>query len=169
MTTSAPLLAAMVGLDLQARLSNATEMIDEFLMDAVKIPDMLNIRQALILARLVRHGQSVTAGQLKSFGFYTGTNTSYNLTGLLKSKYLEVVPNRADRRKKLLRLTPQGETAGKELLEQLNCIEECFGKLFSSDVYHEIIGNLADLIHVTPEVRKARLEELRQKVSTVAA
>jgi DNA-binding MarR family transcriptional regulator len=69
----------------------------------------LNSVQALLLYNM---GDSeLTAGELKTRGYYLGSNVSYNLKKLVEMGYLHYKRSDKDRRSVRVSLTPKGEEA----------------------------------------------------------
>jgi len=66
----------------------------------------INPVQALLLFNIGAH--EVTAGELKSRGFYQGSNVSYNLRKLVDLGYMHHERSSVDRRSVRVRLTPKG-------------------------------------------------------------
>ncbi len=66
----------------------------------------INAVQALLLFNIGDH--EVTAGELKSRGYYQGSNVSYNLKKLVDMGYMHHQRCEIDRRSVRVRLTPQG-------------------------------------------------------------
>jgi DNA-binding MarR family transcriptional regulator len=67
----------------------------------------INSVQALLLANL---GESeLTAGELRSRGYYLGSNVSYNVKKLVDQGFLHRKPSKADKRAVWISLTPKGE------------------------------------------------------------
>jgi DNA-binding MarR family transcriptional regulator len=67
----------------------------------------INPVQALLLFNI---GQNeVTAGELKSRGYYQGSNVSYNLKKLVEQGYMHHQRCAVDRRSVRVRLTPKGQ------------------------------------------------------------
>ena len=79
----------------------------------------LNPVQALLLFNVGEH--EVTAGELKTRGYYQGSNVSYNLKKLVEGGYMHHQRCHADRRAVRVRLTEQGRR-----------IREMVAKLFAS-------------------------------------
>jgi DNA-binding MarR family transcriptional regulator len=67
----------------------------------------LNAVQALLLYNM--GDNELTAGELKSRGFYMGSNVSYNLKKLVEMGYLDHQRSRVDRRSVRISLTPKGQ------------------------------------------------------------
>ena len=67
----------------------------------------INPVQALLLYNIAEN--EVTAGELKSRGYYQGSNVSYNLKKLVEMGFLDHQRSRIDRRSVRIRLTPQGQ------------------------------------------------------------
>lgn len=76
---------------------------DEF--ERLNILD-INAVQALLLFNVGE--QEVTAGELKTRGYYQGSNVSYNLKKLVETGYMHHQRCDVDRRSVRVRLTPQG-------------------------------------------------------------
>ena len=66
----------------------------------------INAVQALLLFNIGDH--EVTAGELKSRGYYQGSNVSYNLKKLVEAGYMHHQRCEIDRRSVRERLTPKG-------------------------------------------------------------
>ena len=66
----------------------------------------INSVQALLLFNIGEH--EVTAGELKSRGYYHGSNVSYNLKKLVEAGYMHHERSEADRRSVRVRLTGKG-------------------------------------------------------------
>lgn len=67
----------------------------------------VNSVQALLLYNI--GGNEVTAGELRTRGYYLGSNVSYNVKKLVEMGYLNHQRSRVDRRSVRIRLTQQGE------------------------------------------------------------
>ncbi|TQS71817.1 MarR family transcriptional regulator [Rhodobacteraceae bacterium] len=67
----------------------------------------INAVQALLLFNVGDH--EVTAGELKSRGFYQGSNVSYNLKKLVQTGFLHHHRSEQDRRTVRIRLTSKGQ------------------------------------------------------------
>ncbi len=76
---------------------------DEF--ERVGVLD-INAVQALLLFNIGEN--EVTAGELKSRGYYQGSNVSYNLKKLVEMGYMHHQRCEIDRRSVRVRLTPRG-------------------------------------------------------------
>ncbi len=78
--------------------------------------DDINPIQALMMFNI---GESeLTAGELRSRGYYLGSNVSYNLKKLVETGYIFQERSRADRRSVRIRLTPKGEEVA-EVIDEL--------------------------------------------------
>ena len=92
-------------------LSNA-ERLHRLLLDVVKdeferLGQLdINSVQALLLFNV--GDNEVTAGELKSRGYYQGSNVSYNLKKLVEAGYLHHERSEVDRRSVRIRLTDKG-------------------------------------------------------------
>lgn len=88
------------------------ERLHRLLLDVIKDEfERLNILeinpvQALLLFNVGEH--EVTAGELKSRGYYQGSNVSYNLKKLVETGYMNHQRCEIDRRSVRVRLTPKG-------------------------------------------------------------
>jgi len=67
----------------------------------------INAVQALLLFNI--GDNEVTAGELKSRGYYQGSNVSYNLKKLVEAGYMHHQRCEVDRRSVRVRLTPRGQ------------------------------------------------------------
>lgn len=67
----------------------------------------INAVQALLLFNIGTN--EVTAGELKSRGYYQGSNVSYNLKKLVETGYMHHQRCEIDRRSVRVRLTPKGQ------------------------------------------------------------
>ena len=76
----------------------------------------VNSVQALLLFNI---GDSeLTAGELRTRGYYLGSNVSYNLKKLVETGYIFQERSRSDRRSVRIRLTPKGEEVA-EVIDEL--------------------------------------------------
>ncbi len=67
----------------------------------------LNPVQALLIYNI--GDEELTAGELKTRGYYQGSNVSYNLKKLVEAGYVEQKRSRADKRAVRVRLTEKGQ------------------------------------------------------------
>jgi DNA-binding MarR family transcriptional regulator len=67
----------------------------------------INSVQALLLYNIGTN--EMTAGELRSRGYYTGSNVSYNLKKLVEGGYIEHERSRHDRRSVRIRLSDKGK------------------------------------------------------------
>ena len=67
----------------------------------------INSVQALLLYNI--GDKELTAGELRTRGYYLGSNVSYNLKKLVEMAFLDHQRSRVDRRSVRIRLTPQGQ------------------------------------------------------------
>ena len=67
----------------------------------------INAVQALLLFNI--GDKELTAGELRTRGYYLGSNVSYNLKKLVEAGYIHHERSEADRRSVLVRLTDKGE------------------------------------------------------------
>jgi DNA-binding MarR family transcriptional regulator len=76
----------------------------------------INSVQALLLYNI--GDKELTAGELRTRGYYLGSNVSYNLKKLVEAGYIHHERSEADRRSVLVRLTPKGEEV-RDMLKEL--------------------------------------------------
>ena len=108
--------------------------------------DDINPVQALMMFNI---GDSeLTAGELRSRGYYLGSNVSYNLKKLVETGYIFQERSRADRRSVRIRLTPKGE-------EVAEVIDELYDRHMKSI---DKVGGLGDGEFRTLNASLARLE-----------
>ena len=114
MTLHAPLLDGSQKTFLASYLDSLSllERLHRLLMDVIK-DDFerlgileINPVQALLLFNIGEH--EVTAGELKSRGYYQGSNVSYNLKKLVDLGYMHHQRSELDRRSVRVRLTEKG-------------------------------------------------------------
>lgn len=86
---------------------------DEF--DRMSWDDITPV-QALLLFNIGK--TELSPGELRSRGYYLGTNVSYNLKKLVELQYVSRERSRADRRSLRIRLTPKGEEVA-EVVDEL--------------------------------------------------
>jgi DNA-binding MarR family transcriptional regulator len=116
MTHLAPLLDGSHRAFLSCYLDNLAlvERLHRLLLDVIKDEfERLNILeinsvQALLLFNIGEN--EVTAGELKSRGYYQGSNVSYNLKKLVELGYMHHQRSEIDRRSVRVRLTEKGRT-----------------------------------------------------------
>ena len=114
MTIYAPLLDGSQKAFLSCYLDNLAlvERLHRLLLDVIKDEfERLNILeinsvQALLLFNIGEN--EVTAGELKSRGYYQGSNVSYNLKKLVEAGFMHHERSDIDRRSVRVRLTPRG-------------------------------------------------------------
>lgn len=88
------------------------ERLHRLLLDVIKDDferlaiEEINPIQALLLFNIADH--EVTAGELKSRGYYQGSNVSYNLKKLVELGYIHHKRSEVDRRSVRVRLTEKG-------------------------------------------------------------
>jgi DNA-binding MarR family transcriptional regulator len=78
--------------------------------------DDINPVQAILMFNI--GGDELTAGELRSRGYYLGSNVSYNLKKLVEMGYIFQERSRADRRSVRIRLSPKGEEVA-EVIDEL--------------------------------------------------
>src|SRR5882672_3404264 len=79
----------------------------------------INSVQALLLYNI--GDKELTAGELRTRGYYLGSNVSYNLKKLVELGFLDHQRSRVDRRSVRIRLTAQGQEIRK-IVEQVGGI-----------------------------------------------
>jgi DNA-binding MarR family transcriptional regulator len=86
----------------------------------------LNSVQALLLYNIGEH--ELTAGELKTRGYYLGSNVSYNLKKLVDMGYIHYKRSEVDRRSVRVSLSPKGiaarDTIDKLYRRQLSSVEQ---------------------------------------------
>ena len=108
--------------------------------------DDINPVQALLMFNI--GDAEMTAGELRSRGYYLGSNVSYNLKKLVETGYIFQERSRADRRSVRIRLTPKGE-------EVAEVIDELYDRHLKSI---EKVGGLDDTAFEGLNKALARLE-----------
>ncbi len=78
--------------------------------------DDINPTQAILMFNI--GDAELTAGELRSRGFYLGSNVSYNLKKLVDMGYIFQERSRADRRSVRIKLSPKGEEVA-EVIDEL--------------------------------------------------
>jgi DNA-binding MarR family transcriptional regulator len=124
-TNTAQVAAPEAGEDLKPHYLEAVSRVERLhrrLLDLIKDEfdrmgwDDINPVQALMMFNI---GESeLTAGELRSRGYYLGSNVSYNLKKLVETGYIFQERSRADRRSVRIRLTPKGEEVA-EVIDEL--------------------------------------------------
>ncbi|MCF6343194.1 MAG: MarR family transcriptional regulator [Devosiaceae bacterium] len=94
--------------------------------------DDINSTQALMMFNI--GNSEITAGELRSRGYYLGSNVSYNLKKLVDANYIFQERSKADRRSVRIRLSPKGE-------EVAEVIDELYDRHLTS---LESVGGLGD-------------------------
>ena len=89
----------------------------------------INSVQALLLYNI--GDKELTAGELRTRGYYLGSNVSYNLKKLVELGFLDHQRSRVDRRSVRIRLTPQGQ----EVRRIVECDVAC-GEDAADDLGH---------------------------------
>ena len=86
----------------------------------------INSVQALLLFNIGEN--EVTAGELKSRGYYQGSNVSYNLKKLVELGYMHHQRSEIDRRSVRVRLTEKGRRVRGQMVELFGRHAEGLGK-----------------------------------------
>lgn len=102
----------------------------------------LNSVQALLLNNI--GSGELTAGELRSRGYYLGSNVSYNLKKLVEMGYIDYKRSNLDRRSVRVRLTDKGKTASDAI----------------DALYHRQLGSLA----VVGEIARDDLKSLNSSL-----
>lgn len=97
-------------LDSLALIERMHRLLLDVIKDEFERLGILNINavQALLLFNIADH--EVTAGELKTRGYYQGSNVSYNLKKLVEQGFMHHARCEIDRRSVRVRLTDQGRT-----------------------------------------------------------
>lgn len=114
----------------------------------------INSVQALLLFNI--GDNEVTAGELKTRGYYQGSNVSYNLKKLVEAGYMHHHRCEIDRRAVRVRLTEKGREIRK-------IVAELFGRHAEGMVEQDAIGNsgLHDLNAVLRRVERYWTDQIR--------
>ena len=124
-TNTAEVTAPETGEDLKPLYLEAVSRVERLhrrLLDLIKDEfdrmgwDDINPVQALLMFNI--GDAELTAGELRSRGYYLGSNVSYNLKKLVETGYIFQERSRADRRSVRIRLTPKGEEVA-EVIDEL--------------------------------------------------
>ena len=105
----------------------------------------LNSVQALLLYNIGEN--EITAGELRSRGYYLGSNVSYNLKKLVEMGYVSHERAKHDRRSVRVSLTPLGREIS-QLIDRIynEQLKEIMGDdLFGVDDFHALKKNLKNL------------------------
>src|SRR3979411_667016 len=112
----------------------------------------INSVQALLLYHI--GDKELTAGELRTRGYYLGSNVSYNLKKLVELGFLDHQRSRVDRRSVRIRLTPQGQEVRRivdELYQKhVRTVEQVGG------ISNEEIQTLNKSLHTTASAPAAR-------------
>jgi len=104
----------------------------------------INPVQALLLFNV--GGQEVTAGELKSRGYYQGSNVSYNLKKLVDLGYMHHQRCEVDRRSVRVRLTEKGR--------KINAIISDLFSRHSNGMLERGVLDLDGVDHITSSLRR---------------
>lgn len=142
--------------DLVGRFALLVELCEWFITEAVDdMPADLNTPMVLILGRMARsNGVAFSAGELRSKGFYIGSNVTYNLNRLVERGYINSQKNMQDGRSVLLTLTQKGLAVGKPVAEAMKYIDEHVGSVFSPEAFRKAKGFLGESLHTDLNVRE---------------
>ncbi len=114
----------------------------------------INAVQALLIFNI--GDNEVAAGELKTRGYYQGSNVNYNLKKLVEMGYLQHQRCEIDRRSVRIRLTPRGQSVRKILAELF--LKHACG-LDKSQVVS--IGTLETINHCLKRVERYWAEQIR--------
>ena len=104
----------------------------------------INSVQALLLFNTCDN--EVTTGELKSRGYYQGSNVSYNLKKLVETGYMEHKRCEIDRRSVRVRLSERGQHIR-------SVVSDLFGRHSNGIKGKEVLGDL-DLEHLNTILRR---------------
>jgi DNA-binding MarR family transcriptional regulator len=117
----------------------------------------VNSVQALLLFNI--GDKELTAGELRTRGYYLGSNVSYNVKKLVEMGYLHHARSRVDRRAVRISLTPLGyevhDIVAKLYEKQIATVEQIGG--LSSDEFKRLNGALSRLERFWTDQIKYRL------------
>lgn len=107
-------------LDMLGRLERLHRLLLDVVKDEFERLGLIDINsvQGLLLFNIGE--QEVTAGELKSRGYYQGSNVSYNLKKLVESGYMHHEKCAVDRRSVRVRLTEKGRKIREALSEMFS-------------------------------------------------
>ncbi len=117
----------------------------------------VNAVQALLLYNI--GDKELTAGELRTRGYYLGSNVSYNVKKLVEMGYLHHARSRVDRRSVRISLTPQGKEVRDivaSLYEKHVLTVEQIGGVMTDD-FHKMNQSLARLERFWTDQIKYRL------------
>lgn len=136
------------------------ERLHRLLLDVIKDEferlELLDINpvQALLLFNIGEN--EVTAGELKSRGYYQGSNVSYNLKKLVEAKYMEHKRCEIDRRSVRVRLSDKGQHIQ-------TVVSDLFGRhsdgILGKDVLDDL--DLGDLNHALHRLERYWGDQIR--------
>jgi len=117
----------------------------------------LNAVQALLLHNL--GGDELTAGELKTRGYYLGSNVSYNLKKLVELGYIHYKRSEHDRRSVRVRLTDKGE-------EVCETVRKLYRRQLRSlhSVGEVSVGDLEDLSRVLMRLERFWSDQIRYRL-----
>ena len=102
----------------------------------------INSVQALLLYNI--GDKELTAGELRTRGYYLGSNVSYNLKKLVEMGFLDHQRSRVDRRSVRIRLTDSGRESITLTIQKVDA--EAIGKLIA--LYERAVGFYGQLVHI---------------------
>ncbi len=127
-------------LDTLGRLERLHRLLLDVVKDEFERLGLIDINsvQGLLLFNIGE--QEVTAGELKSRGYYQGSNVSYNLKKLVESGYMHHEKCAVDRRSVRVRLTDKGRKIREALSEMF--ARQAAGLVAGSIVSKESLGDV---------------------------
>ncbi len=114
----------------------------------------INSVQALLLFNI--GDNEVTAGELKSRGYYQGSNVSYNLKKLVEAEYMEHKRCEIDRRSVRVRLSEKGQYIR-------TVVSDLFGRHSDGILGKDVLGDLdlGDLNHALHRLERYWGDQIR--------
>ncbi len=114
----------------------------------------INSVQALLLFNIGEN--EVTAGELKSRGYYQGSNVSYNLKKLVEAGYMEHKRCEIDRRSVRVRLSDKGQHIR-------TVVADLFGRHSAGILGKDVLGDLdlSDLNHALRRLERYWGDQIR--------
>ena len=146
--------------DLYGRMERVQGLIEEFIKEAIALPEDVSFLQVLVLARMAKEPKrEVKATGLRTGGYFAGSNAAYTLKALLDRGYLASRPGE-DRRIKWVSLTDKGKKLGTDVAMQINFVEVQIGKIFTEGAYRAAREFLAETVY-GGEVERPRAKKLQ--------
>ena len=139
------------------------ERLHRLMLDVVKAeldrdgPGDINAVQALLLYNI--GAEELTAGELRTRGYYQGSNVSYNLKKLVESGYINYERSHIDRRSVRVKLSPGGQ-------QIRNTVQELYERQLRKVVRTRLIdvAGLEDVCLVMKDFERFWSEDLQHTV-----